>query len=112
MTEQEDRPISESYWVVPGHLLAGEYPAQFDEQVTRRRIDTLLEAGFDLFIDLTRPNETVPYRATLLEEAKAYGIEVIHQRFTIGDFGLPTPEQMNSILDTIDAGLQACHKIY
>ncbi len=112
MAEQEDRPILESYWVVPGRLLAGEYPAQFDELVTHRRIDALLEAGFDLFIDLTRPNETVPYRATLLEEAKAYGTEVIHQRFTIGDFGLPTAEQMNSILDTIDEGLQAGHKIY
>ena len=112
MPEQKDRPIPESYWVIPGHLLAGEYPAQFDEHVTRRRLDTLIEAGFDMFIDLTKPNETVPYRTTLLEEAKVYGIEVVHQRFPIGDFGLPTPEQMNSILDTIAEGLQAGHKIY
>jgi predicted protein tyrosine phosphatase len=112
MTEQKGRPIPESYWVIPDHLLAGEYPAQFDEQVTRRRLDTLIDAGFDMFIDLTRPGETVPYRTTLLEEAKHYGIEVTHQRFPIGDFGLPTPEQMNSILDAIEEGLQTEHKIY
>ncbi len=112
MAEQADRPILESYWVVPGHLLAGEYPAQFDDQVTRRRLDALIEAGFDMFIDLTRPGETVPYRNMLLEAAREYGTEVVHQRFSIGDFGLPTSEQMNSILDTLDEGLQAGHKIY
>ncbi len=112
MTEQEKRPILESYWVVPGRLLAGEYPAQFDELVTRRRLEVLIEAGFDMFIDLTRPGETISYRNTLLEEAKVYGMEVAHQRFSIGDFGLPTPEQMNSILDRIEEGLQAGHKIY
>lgn len=102
----------ESYWVVPGRLLAGEYPAQFDEEVTRKRLDALLEAGFDLFIDLTKPNETWPYHRILREEAKVYGVEVTSQRFPIGDFGLPTTEQMNSILDAIDEGLQAGRKIY
>ena len=112
MEEQKKRPILESYWVIPGHLLAGEYPAKFDGEVTRQRLDALIEAGFDLFIDLTRPNEMFPYRATLLEEASVYGIDIVHQRFPIGDFGLPTPEQMNSILATIDEGLQAGRKIY
>lgn len=112
MADQENRPIPESYWVLPGHLLAGEYPAQFDEELTRKRLDALLEAGFDLFIDLTWSNETVPYRAILLEEANLYKKEVVHRRFPIGDFGLPTQEQMNQILDAIDEGLQAEHKIY
>ncbi len=112
MRKHEDRPILESYWVIQDRFLAGEYPAQFDEQVTRRRLDMLIEAGFDIFIDLTKPGETVPYRSTLLEEAQRYGVEVVHQRFPIGDFGLPTPQQMNSILDAIDEGLQTEHKIY
>lgn len=112
MTEPEHRPILESYWVVPGRLLAGEYPAQLNEEVTRKRIDALIEAGFDLFIDLTRPDETWPYHRTLLDEASVHGIKVIPRRFPIGDFGLPTPKQMNSILDAIGAGLQGGHKIY
>ncbi|RPJ26699.1 MAG: hypothetical protein EHM33_10635 [Chloroflexi bacterium] len=107
-----NRPLSESYWVVPGQLLAGEYPAQSDEEATRKRIDALIEAGFDMFIDLTRPNEVWHYAGILLEKAKDYKVDATHRRFPIGDFGLPTPEQMNSILDAIDAGLQAGRKIY
>ena len=39
-------------------------------------------------------------------------MEVTHLRFPIGDFGLPTPQQMNSILDAVDEALQAGHKVY
>ncbi len=107
-----NRPITESYWVIANHLLAGEYPGKSEEQLTRRRIDAFIESGFDTFIDLTQPNETLPYVKILLDEAKVYEVKVTHQRFPIGDFGLPTPEQMNSILDAIDQGLQSGHKIY
>jgi len=111
MTEPH-RPILESYWVLPGHLLAGEYPGELDEEHTRKRIDALIEAGFDMFIDLTKSDETWPYLNILHEEAKCYEVEVVHLRFPIGDFGLPTSQQMNSILDTIDQNVQAEHKIY
>jgi len=107
-----NRPIPESYWVEPDRLLAGEYPAQFKGELTRKHIDALIEAGFDTFIDLTRPNETIAYIRILQDEAKFYQVEVQHHRFPIGDFGLPTPQQMQSILDTIDAALQAGKKIY
>jgi len=106
------RPIPESYWVEPGRLLAGEYPGKFEGELTRQRIDALIQAGFNTFIDLTKPNETIAYSHLLEEEAQLYGVEVQHQRFAIGDFGLPTPGIMNSILDTIDAELQAGRKIY
>jgi predicted protein tyrosine phosphatase len=106
------RPISESYWVEPGRLLAGEYPGRYNHEETRQRIDSLLEAGFDTFIDLTRPNETIPYFRTLFEEAKIYEIKVHHHNFPIGDFGLPTPEIMMSILDTIDEAMANGKKIY
>lgn len=106
------RLIPESYWVIESRLLAGEYPGLPDIELARKRIDALLEAGFDLFIDLTCPGETWPYTNILLEEARIYGLEVSHRRFPIGDFGLPAPGQMNSILDTIDEGLYAGHKIY
>ena len=100
--KQMDRPIPKSYWVVPGRLLAGEYPGQSDDEVTRKRIDALIEAGFDMFVDLTNSNETWPYLNVLLDEAKIYQVEAAHLRFPIGDFGLPTAYQMNSILDSID----------
>lgn len=112
MAEEPKRPIPESYWVEPGRLLAGEYPAHFNAEMTRKRIDALLEAGFDAFIDLTRQDETVAYVRILLDQAKAYNVKVKHHRFPIGDFGLPTPETMRVILDTIDNALQSGRKIY
>lgn len=112
MVDEQNHPLPESYWVSPDHFLAGEYPGRFGEEVTRKRLDALIEAGFDLFIDLTRPNEGLPYSKTLLEEASVYEAEVAYRSFPIGDFGLPTPEQMSSILDAIDEGLQTGHKIY
>ncbi|HEY9527529.1 MAG TPA: hypothetical protein VIR02_10620 [Anaerolineales bacterium] len=106
------RPIPESYWVEPGRLLAGEYPARFEEELTRKRLDALIEAGFDTFIDLTNVNEMVPYQNILLEQARAYNVEAVYYRFPIGDFGLPTPERMNDILNTIEERLQAGRRIY
>jgi len=109
---ESNRPLPESYWVVTGRLLAGEYPGKPNEEITRKRIEALLEAGFDTFIDLTKPDENLPYFRILRDEATVYNIDVTYRRFPIGDFGLPTPEQMNSILDNIDQSLQAGRKIY
>lgn len=106
------RPLPESYWVLPERFLAGEYPGHINEELTRKRVDALIEAGFDLFIDLTKPEENLPYAGILQEEAKIYEVQATYLRFPIGDFGLPTAQQMNSILDAIDESLQAGRKIY
>jgi hypothetical protein len=105
-------PLAESYWVEPGQFLAGEHPAQFEEEQTRRRVDALIETGIDTCIDLTRANETFPYTHILAEEAKVYGVEAAHYRFPIGDFGIPTAQLMNAILDKIEESLRDRHKIY
>jgi hypothetical protein len=109
---EPQRPLSESYWVEPGQLLAGEYPGHYEAESTRKRVDALIEAGFDTFVDLTRPNEVFPYRNILLEQAAVYDVQITHHRFSIGDFGLPTPELMNNILDKIEESLQSGRKIY
>ena len=106
------RPLPQSYWVKPGKLLAGEYPGNYSVILTRQRVDALLEAGFDTFIDLTKPNETIPYSKILFEQAQAYEIDAEHLNFPIGDFGLPSRELMEKILDTIDNKLESGHKIY
>lgn len=106
------RPIPESYWVEPGRLLAGEYPGHLNQEATRKRIDALIEAGLDMFIDLTRTAELPPYTRILFDEAKVYRVKVAYQRFPIGDFGLPTPRQMKSILDRMDESLRVGQRIY
>ena len=106
------RPIPESYWVEPGRLLAGEYPGHFDTRQALRRIDALLEAGFDTFIDLTRQHEMPPYSAILKEQSQAYGMDAHYYRFPVGDFGLPSTGQMRAILDRIDESLGSGRKVY
>lgn len=106
------RPLTESYWVEEGCFLAGEYPGRFDAELTRKRLDALIEAGFTTFIDLTKPNETTPYDRLLQEQSQAYNVGIQHYRFAIGDFGLPTPDLMKSILDQIDESLREGRKVY
>ena len=67
---ENKRPIAESYWVEAGRFLAGEYPGHFDPEQARRRLEALIEAGFDTFIDLTRQGEVYPYSKILGEQAR------------------------------------------
>ncbi len=105
-------PIPESYWVLPGQFLAGEYPGHFYSEKVRRRIDAFLEAGFNTFIDLTSPDELPLYESILKEQARIYGMEIQRLRFPIGDFGLPTHAGMISTLNAIDSALDAKRKVY
>jgi len=107
-----ERPISASYWVEPGRLLAGEYPGRPLEHIMRQRIIAFLRTGFDTFIDLTKEGEREPYAPTLLEEAGYYGLAVTHQRFSIGDFSTPNADQMSVILETIQNALRTGRKVY
>lgn len=105
-------PIPESYWVIPGRFLAGQYPGGFGEERVRRRMDAFLEAGLDTFINLTRPDELPPYLPALLEEAKIYNRQVESLQLPIRDFGLPTRAEMIFILDSIDAALAKGRNVY
>jgi hypothetical protein len=112
MTEEPSRPIPASYWVIPGSLLAGEYPGSFDPQTARDRIEAFLQAGIDTFIDMTTPGELVPYEPLLKEQAPKYKLEVSYFRFPIRDRGLPAPGTMEKILATLDQALAAGRKVY
>jgi hypothetical protein len=107
------RPIPESYWVLAGRFLAGEYPGSFDQEATRGRAEAFLEAGFAAFIDLTAPeDELLPYRPVFEAQAIARASDIDYRRFPIPDLGLPTDEQMTAILDAIDAALASGRKVY
>lgn len=36
------KPIENSYWVVPGKFLAGEYPRDYDEESSQATINALV----------------------------------------------------------------------
>jgi protein-tyrosine phosphatase len=107
-----ERPLLESYWVEPGRFLAGEYPARRSDRETRELLAGMLAAGLDTFFDLTNLGELDPYLSTLAEESSRLGLAAFHRRFPIDDFGLPSTQQMTTILDAIDAALAAGHRIY
>jgi hypothetical protein len=105
-------PIRESYWVVPGRFLAGEYPGSFEAQTARWRVGAFLEAGINAFIDLTQPGELVPYEPILEQEAETRGLKISYQRFPIRDGGLPAPELAARTLDAIDNAMDAGKQVY
>ena len=104
--------LVECYWVIPGKLLAGEYPAHVEDEDAGARLDSLLNAGIDTFIDLTELDELATYAPLLEERAARRGAQVQYERFPIVDFGLPERGRMRSILDRIDEALAADHKVY
>ena len=102
-------PIPHCYWVIPGKLLAGDYPRTPDEASSREKLKQLTGAGVSAFIDLTDPATTdghlKPY-AHLLDGQS-------HQRFAIRDLSVPaSPELTKQALDAIDAHLAAGKTVY
>ena len=63
-------PLANSYWVIPGRFLAGEYPGGADEASTRQRLKQLRDAGINFFLDLTEVDELPPYQRLLPPDTK------------------------------------------
>ncbi|HRY45650.1 MAG TPA: tyrosine-protein phosphatase [Thermoanaerobaculia bacterium] len=104
-------PIPESYWVVPGLLLAGEYPYSLVEDDGRERLRAFLDAGIRLFVDLTEPRESgrlgalEPYAAPLLEEAAARGIAVRVVRHAVKDMSVPRDGSLERIVEELEGAV-------
>ena len=99
-------PLANSYWVLPGRLLAGEYPAGASPEATRERVKRLLDAGIGSFIDLTQSGELAPYQAEL-------PAGVGYLRKPIPDHGLPEERgQMAEILECLRAALDSQRAVY
>lgn len=97
-------PDANTYWVVPGALLAGGHPALVDDLV-EKRLSALLAAGVRTFIDLTEQHETDGYAVTLQCLAAERGVEAAYLHFPICDRDVPSAWVMGRILDVIDRAL-------
>ena len=104
-----ERPLANSYWVIPGRLLAGEYPAGREAQLSdagRERLAGLIAAGISCFVDLTEEGECPPYDS-LLPPAVTY------LRRSIRDQRVPRRVmQMRRIQDEIASVLAAGGTVY
>lgn len=98
-------PLSNCYWVRPGQLLAGEYPGSMSRSEATERVQKLLHAGVNSFIDLTEEGEMPAYDALLAELSERH---IRYRRMPILDHGVPdSPAHMARILDLIDNELAA-----
>ncbi|HEY2035975.1 MAG TPA: ADP-ribosylglycohydrolase family protein [Steroidobacteraceae bacterium] len=99
-------PLPNTYWVLPGLLLAGEHPAGLTPEATRQRVSTLLGAGIECFLDLTHPSEIDPY-----DQVLPFQIEYL--RKPIRDHSLPEKrEHMMEILDCLHDALRSGRPAY
>jgi ADP-ribosylglycohydrolase len=76
------RPLPNSYWVVPGKLLAGEYPLSRSGADGRLRIAQLVASGVRLFVDLTETDECAQYESLLPD-----GVSYV--RLPVADMSVP-----------------------
>ena len=103
-----ERPLPNSYWVVPGQLLAGEHPAgrsRRRDEDKRERLELLLAAGLSFFVDLTEEGECQPYSGLLPATAD-------YLRHPIRDCQVPRAAQMRQIQGDIRAALAAGRGVY
>lgn len=101
-----NRPLPNSYWVLPGSLLAGEHPGGEDPPEARQRIARLVQAGIDAFVDLTHVGELPDYSVLLPEH-------VHYLRSPITDAQVPgDPGAMRAILSHLQAMLASRRRPY
>ncbi|MBL8385038.1 MAG: hypothetical protein JNM90_18290 [Burkholderiales bacterium] len=98
------RPHADCYWVLPGRLIAGEYPGAAAEAETRARLARIAAAGVRHFLDLTEADELAPYHPLLPQVSLGVDRAVTHERWPIIDRGVPgSIAYARRILDRIDA---------
>jgi ADP-ribosylglycohydrolase len=108
-------PPGDSYWVLPGRLLAGPYPGAPTKRAAQEKLDAFLDAGVTCFVDLTEEGEGPPlhpYSALLRRRAARRGVHVTHLRLPIRDVDVPTSWQMRAILAAIRLALDDGETVY
>jgi ADP-ribosyl-[dinitrogen reductase] hydrolase len=99
-------PLANSYWVVPGSLLAGEHPGGASTEATRARLKMLTGAGVRCFIDLTQEGEVAAYEPLLPKRVHYF-------RRPIPDHGVPAARaHMNEVLERVREALSAKRPVY
>src|SRR5215472_8910769 len=99
-------PLRNSYWVLPGKILAGEHPGGTNREATRERLQRLMDAGVECFIDLTELGEVKPY-----DEELPFSVEYL--RKPIRDHSIPTQRvHMLEILDCLHDAVRSGRCVY
>jgi protein-tyrosine phosphatase len=99
-------PLPNTYWVIPGQLLGGEYPTAETEKETLARLEALIGAGVNCFVNLTRPGEMPAYRTQLRADIWYFDLPIV-------DHGLPADRaHMRQIQATLAKALDSGRCVY
>jgi len=112
-------PFPRSYWVIPGLLLAGEYPGNNDPEVTQKKIGAMIDLGIRHIVNLMESDETnhdggalAPYEPLLVNLGALKKCRISATRFQVVDYRCPSPDRMRAILDDIDDSIQKNRPVY
>lgn len=112
--------ILHAWWVRPGRLLAGEYPASTHQEKSARKRRVLLEAGVDSIVDLTEAGEPswdgdplADYYGPLRDAAEALGVSPpAHNRHPIPDQSVIDDDGYHRIVAHIRTELDSDRVVY
>ena len=107
-------PIPDSYWVISGLLLAGEYPGSLDPSEARSKLRALVDSGIELFLDLTygAAEGLRPYAEELGMAVTETGRAAKRVNLPIPDAGVPARDNMVQILNVIDQAIASEMPVY
>jgi len=100
------RPHTNTYWLLPGRLLAGEHPHSGHAEGLALRLQALQAAGITCCVDLTGDGDGV------YAPLPVAGRQARRLAFEIADYGVPTPQRMRQVLDAIGTALDAREGVY
>ncbi len=106
--------IRNSYWVMPGEIIAGPFPGSDDEFMYKLRLRALFDTGIRAFINLQQPGEMSVSSKNYKEDYSSVFKNFLDmddeneieggflRRYPIPDKDVPSSELMIKILDDID----------
>jgi len=113
MTNNNNRPSWDhdddihGYWIVQGRLLATEYPGAKDREKALRKLQVLLDAGVNSFVDLTERGESTWDGSPMVPYDGLLGPGTTYRRFPIPDTKTIDDAGYDAILAHIRAELDA-----
>ena len=108
------KAIKNSYWVVPGEIMAGAFPGSYEDFNAKLRLRSLFDEGIRAFINLQEEGEMArsdkgynenywDFFRIFLKNSNEPEIDGgLVRRFSIPDKSVPSVELMKEILNEID----------
>ena len=103
----EHDDLVHGYWVIPGRLLATEYPGHKTVEKARRKLDVLTRAGVNSFVDLTEAGESTWDGSPMVPYDGLLNVDVTYTRFAIPDTSVIDDDGYDAILAHIRAEIAA-----